>query len=46
MSGYTDDAITRHGILDAKTPFIQKPFTKKTLGEKVHSVLTGGQKEG
>src|SRR6266404_698696 len=39
MSGYTDDAIVHHGILDAETPFIQKPFTPDSLLRKVHGVL-------
>ena len=27
MSGYTDDAIVRHGVLEAGTAFLSKPFT-------------------
>ncbi|MBD3226031.1 MAG: PAS domain S-box protein [Caldithrix sp.] len=40
MSGYTDDAIVRHGVLDSDTPFIQKPFTIKSLAEKINEVLS------
>jgi PAS domain S-box-containing protein len=39
MSGYTDNAIVHHGVLDQDTPFIQKPFTLQELGRKVHEVL-------
>ncbi len=39
MSGYTDDAIVHHGVLEAGTPFIQKPFTPHTLAAKVREVL-------
>jgi CheY-like chemotaxis protein len=39
MSGYTDDAILKHGALDASTPFLQKPFTPWGLAARVRDVL-------
>jgi len=39
MSGYTDDAIVHHGVLDADTRFIQKPFPPHALAQKVRDVL-------
>jgi len=39
MSGYTDDAIVRHGVLDSGIAFIAKPFTPDGLATKVHDVL-------
>jgi PAS domain S-box-containing protein len=39
MSGYTDDAIVHHGVLDEGTPFIHKPFTPQGLAHKVREVL-------
>jgi PAS domain S-box-containing protein len=39
MSGYTDEAIVHHGILESGTPFIQKPFTKDQLGKMVREIL-------
>lgn len=39
MSGYTDEAIVRHGVLDANVNFIQKPFTWVGLAKKVREVL-------
>jgi PAS domain S-box-containing protein len=39
MSGYTNEAIVRHGVLDPNTSFIQKPFTPATLGHKVRATL-------
>jgi FixJ family two-component response regulator len=39
MSGYTDEAIVRHGVLEAGMHFIEKPFTPTTLAVKVRAVL-------
>lgn len=38
-SGYTDDAIVRHGVIETGTNFIQKPFTPNALAHKVREVL-------
>jgi CheY-like chemotaxis protein len=39
MSGYTDDAIVHHGVLDHGIPFIQKPFTSEKILGKIREVL-------
>jgi CheY-like chemotaxis protein len=39
VSGYTDDAIVRHGILTDRVHFLQKPFTPAALTAKVRGVL-------
>ena len=39
MSGYTDDAIVRNGVLEAKDHFLAKPFAPTSLITKVRSVL-------
>ena len=40
MSGYTDDAVVRHGILTANVAYLQKPFSGEALAGKIRSVLT------
>jgi FixJ family two-component response regulator len=39
MSGYSGDLIASHGILEAATNLVEKPFTKHTLLSKLRSVL-------
>jgi hypothetical protein len=39
MSGYTDDAIVRYGIVSEDIAFLQKPFTGELLLTKVREVL-------
>jgi nitrogen-specific signal transduction histidine kinase/CheY-like chemotaxis protein len=41
MSGYTDDTIVHHGVLEPSTDFIAKPFTATNLLKKVRGVLDG-----
>jgi PAS domain S-box-containing protein len=39
MSGYNDDIIANHGILDERVHFLGKPFSPSTLAHKVREVL-------
>lgn len=39
MSGYTDDAVVRHGVTEETNAFLQKPFTPSSLAQKVREVL-------
>ncbi|HTV19367.1 MAG TPA: response regulator, partial [Polyangiaceae bacterium] len=39
MSGYTDNAIVHHGILDSGIAYVQKPFVPEMLARRVREVL-------
>ena len=38
-SGYTDNAIVHHGVLDSQTPFLQKPFSTGDLAARISELL-------
>jgi PAS domain S-box-containing protein len=44
MSGYTDDAILQHGVLDSGVAYLQKPLTPASLTRKVREVLHGANR--
>jgi DNA-binding NarL/FixJ family response regulator len=46
MSGYTDDSIVRHGVLEAHIAYLQKPITPDMLATKVREVLEGARNGG
>jgi DNA-binding NtrC family response regulator len=39
MSGYTNDAVLRHGVIDSAFAFLQKPLTPGLLARKLRDVL-------
>jgi signal transduction histidine kinase/ActR/RegA family two-component response regulator len=45
VSGYTDDAISQHGVSDSVADLLQKPFTPSILAQKVREVLDASRGE-
>jgi two-component system cell cycle sensor histidine kinase/response regulator CckA len=39
VSGYTDDEVLRHGVMEEDVAFLQKPFTAETLVDRVRGLL-------
>jgi len=39
MSGYSDEAVIRHGVLDPNASFLEKPFTTADLAARLREIL-------
>jgi two-component system cell cycle sensor histidine kinase/response regulator CckA len=39
LSGYTEEAIAHHGVIEPDAAFLQKPFTREDLARKIRDVL-------
>lgn len=45
LSGYTDDAVLRHGVLSAEAAFLQKPFAAAALCSRLRAVLDAARRQ-
>jgi PAS domain S-box-containing protein len=41
ISGYTDDTVFRHGVLEGGVAYLQKPFNLNSVAQKIREVLSG-----
>jgi DNA-binding response OmpR family regulator len=46
MSGYTENIIAPHGVLEAGFQFVQKPFSLRDLARRVRAALDGRESLG
>jgi signal transduction histidine kinase len=46
MSGYTDDAIVNHGVLESGVDFLQKPLTPDAVARRIREVLSSAARRG
>jgi two-component system, cell cycle sensor histidine kinase and response regulator CckA len=40
LSGYTENTVVNHGVLDANVDFLSKPFSRDALAAKIHEILS------
>lgn len=45
MSGYSDDDLTRRGLLEAGIPYLEKPFSPEALARMMHTVLSSAARQ-
>jgi hypothetical protein len=43
VSGYAESTVLRHGPIDIVARFLQKPFSLKSLAQKIRKVLDSGE---